>query len=294
MAVEMMVRIYGLARVGVLTLTFGVPGSGKGSYETWELRQKAKHWDFVQNRWRSFRTNVVAVRYADWICVFEMHRDRVWHIHVVVVTKEDIRTGTDIETLSNYKLPFWMRRGKHLRNEALAAEWSAEADRPDRPLRDRGPRSNDTCAPGEPAAERAAALLRPRPIPISRSLPSRRSPSRPNASLAHAFHCLCEWPRDRWCSSSAPCGWCSCCSSWAAKQALRRPWNPALLFRRFRRRRMGRRRRSGSFADRRSRLPAARQKSGRRGTQERRPPTRWEAESAARTEARQSPRSPRN
>jgi hypothetical protein len=30
-----------------------------------------------------------------------------------------------LETLSNYKLPYWMRRSKHLRNEALAAEWKA-------------------------------------------------------------------------------------------------------------------------------------------------------------------------
>jgi hypothetical protein len=124
MAVEWMVARHGIERVGVLTLSFGVPGSGKGSYETWALRQQAKHWGFVQDRWCSFRTNVVAVRYADWVCVFELHRDRVWHIHVVVATKEDIRTGTDIETLSNYKLPYWMRRGKHLRNEALAAEWT--------------------------------------------------------------------------------------------------------------------------------------------------------------------------
>jgi hypothetical protein len=46
-------------------------------------------------------------------------------VHVLtlqVVTQKDIRTGTDIETLSNYKLPYWLRRGKHLRNEALAAE----------------------------------------------------------------------------------------------------------------------------------------------------------------------------
>ena len=50
---------------------------------------------------------------------------RVWHLHVVVATKEDIRTGTDVETLSNYKLPYWLRRGKHLRNEALATEWKA-------------------------------------------------------------------------------------------------------------------------------------------------------------------------
>jgi len=55
--------------------------------------------------------------------VFEMHRDRVWHLHVVVATKEDIRTGANIEVLSNYKLPPWKRRGKHLRKEFLAAEW---------------------------------------------------------------------------------------------------------------------------------------------------------------------------
>jgi len=59
------------------------------------------------------------------ICILEPHKDGVWHIHVVVATKEDIRTGTDVETLSNYKLPYWLRRGKHLRNEALAAEWTA-------------------------------------------------------------------------------------------------------------------------------------------------------------------------
>ena len=125
MAIEWMVRKHGIERVGVLTLSFGVPGSGKGSYETWALRQQAKEWDFVQNRWHSYCTNVVAKRYEDWICVFEKHRDGVWHIHVVVATKEDIRTGTNIEVLSNYRLPYWMRRGKHLRNEALAAEWKA-------------------------------------------------------------------------------------------------------------------------------------------------------------------------
>jgi len=37
-------------------------------------------------------------------------QDGVWHLHVVVATKEDIRTGTDVETLSNYNLPYWLRR----------------------------------------------------------------------------------------------------------------------------------------------------------------------------------------
>jgi len=117
-----MVKKHGINRVGLLTLSFGVPGSGRGSEATRELREQAKDLDFVQARWHSFSSNVVTKRYEDWICVLEPHRDRVWHLHVVVSTKADIRTGTDVETLSNYKLPYWMRRGKHLRNEALAAE----------------------------------------------------------------------------------------------------------------------------------------------------------------------------
>ena len=125
MGIEWMVKKHGIERVGVLTLSFGVPGTGRGSQETRKLREQAKERGFVQKRWHSFRTNVVAKRYENWVCVFEQHRDGVWHIHVVVATQEDVRTGTDIETLSNYKLPYWMRRGKHLRNEALAAEWKA-------------------------------------------------------------------------------------------------------------------------------------------------------------------------
>jgi hypothetical protein len=125
MAIEWMVKEHGLEHVGLLTLSFGVPGSGRGSLETFLLREQAKDLEFVQARWHSFRSNVIAVRYQDWICILEPHKDGVWHIHVVVATKEDIRTGTDVETLSNYKLPYWMRRGKHLRNEALAAEWQA-------------------------------------------------------------------------------------------------------------------------------------------------------------------------
>jgi hypothetical protein len=125
MAVERMVKKYGINHVGLLTLTFGVPGSGRGSQATRELREQAKDLDFVQNHWHSLNTNIIAKRYLDWICILEPHKDGVWHLHVVVVTIEDIRTGTDVETLTNYSLPAWMRRGKHLRNEALAAEWQA-------------------------------------------------------------------------------------------------------------------------------------------------------------------------
>ncbi len=122
-AIEWMVKKHGIERVGVLTLTFGVPGSGRGSQATRELRELAKDLDFVQKRWHSLNSNIIRHRYKDWIMILEPHKDGVWHIHVVVATQEDIRTGTDIETLTNYSLPYWMRRGKHLRNEALAKEW---------------------------------------------------------------------------------------------------------------------------------------------------------------------------
>jgi hypothetical protein len=123
MAIEWMVKKYGLNNVGLLTLTFGVPGSGRGSQATKELREQAKDLEFVQKRWHSLNSNIIRGRYQDWICILEPQGDGVWHLHVVVVTKFDIRTGTDVETLTNYSLPAWMRRGKHLRNEALAAEW---------------------------------------------------------------------------------------------------------------------------------------------------------------------------
>ncbi len=125
MAIEWMVKKHGLNNAGLLTLTFGVPGSGRGSQATRELREQAKDLEFVQKRWHSLNTNIIAKRYPDWICVPQPHKDGVWHLHVVVATKMDIRTGTDVETLSNYNLPAWMRRGKHLRSETLAAEWRA-------------------------------------------------------------------------------------------------------------------------------------------------------------------------
>jgi hypothetical protein len=123
-AVEWLVRKYGLNHVGMLTLTFGVLGSGRGSEETRVLREKAKDLEFVQKRWHSFATHIVSKRYDDWVCVLETHRDGVWHFHVVVATKIDIRTGTNVETLSNYSLPAWMRSRKQLRSKALAAEWT--------------------------------------------------------------------------------------------------------------------------------------------------------------------------
>ena len=96
LAVEWMVWKYGIERVGVLTLSFGVPGSGKGSFETWVLRQQAKVWGFVQKRWHSFCTHVIADRYADWVCVFELHRDRVaFYIGTYISSQTERRAPED-------------------------------------------------------------------------------------------------------------------------------------------------------------------------------------------------------
>jgi hypothetical protein len=73
MAIEWMVEKYGIERVGLLTLSFGVPGSGRGSLETFLLREQAKDLEFVQARWHSFCSNVVMKRYEDWICILEPH-----------------------------------------------------------------------------------------------------------------------------------------------------------------------------------------------------------------------------
>ena len=98
MAIEWMVKKYGINYVGLLTLTFGVPGSGRGSQASKELREQAKDLEFVQKRWHSLNTNIIIMRYADWICILEPQGDGVWHLHVVVATLVDIRTETDVET----------------------------------------------------------------------------------------------------------------------------------------------------------------------------------------------------
>jgi hypothetical protein len=65
MIIEWMVKKYRLNQVGLLTLSFGVPGSGKGLQETKELREMAKDLAFGQKRWHSFNTNIIAKRYPD-------------------------------------------------------------------------------------------------------------------------------------------------------------------------------------------------------------------------------------
>jgi hypothetical protein len=53
----------------------------------------------------------------------ETQKDGVWHFHVIVVTRFDNRTRTDVATLTNYKLPWGIRRRKQYRNAALGEEW---------------------------------------------------------------------------------------------------------------------------------------------------------------------------
>jgi hypothetical protein len=87
----------------------------------------------MQKGWRSGcraepGTHFIANRYPARASVLETQVDGVWHFHVVVVTKFDNRTGTDVATLTNYKLPWGIRRRKQYRNAALGAEWQASRE----------------------------------------------------------------------------------------------------------------------------------------------------------------------
>lgn len=86
---------------------------------------RPKNWTLSKSGWHSLNTHVIAKRYPAWVCALEMQEDGVLYFHVVVVTKFDNRTGTDVATLTNYKLPWGIRRRKQYRNTALGAEWQA-------------------------------------------------------------------------------------------------------------------------------------------------------------------------
>lgn len=53
-----------------------------------------------ERRFKSLATNVFPELYLDWLRVFERQQRGAWHVHVVVATKDDIRTGTDVVALN--------------------------------------------------------------------------------------------------------------------------------------------------------------------------------------------------
>jgi hypothetical protein len=83
--IEWMVRTYGINHVGLQTLT---------------IRENITDRKEFEKRFKSITTNAFPEIYVEWLRVFERQQRGAWHAHVVVVTKEDIRTGTDVFALN--------------------------------------------------------------------------------------------------------------------------------------------------------------------------------------------------
>jgi hypothetical protein len=96
-----LVKFYGIERIGFFTMTFADHVTG--------LRE-------AQRRFRSIRAHVIVKRYERAIVVWERHQSGRIHFHLVVVLKDDIRTGADFAAFN----------GKDYRsaNAALRAEWA--------------------------------------------------------------------------------------------------------------------------------------------------------------------------
>lgn len=83
--IEWMVKVYGINHVGLQTLT---------------IRENVTDRKEFEKRFKSITTNAFPKIYVEWLRVFERQRRGAWHAHVVVVTKLDIRTGTDVAALN--------------------------------------------------------------------------------------------------------------------------------------------------------------------------------------------------
>jgi hypothetical protein len=83
--IEWLVQEYGIEHVGLQTLT---------------IRENITDRKEFNKRFKSLSTNVFPKIYKDWIRVFERQQRGAWHAHVVVATKQDIRTGCDVAALN--------------------------------------------------------------------------------------------------------------------------------------------------------------------------------------------------
>jgi hypothetical protein len=83
--IEWMVKTYGVEHVGLQTMT---------------IRENVTDRKEFERRFKSIATNAFPKIYVEWLRVFERQQRGAWHAHVVVVTKDDIRTGTDVVGLN--------------------------------------------------------------------------------------------------------------------------------------------------------------------------------------------------
>jgi hypothetical protein len=79
-----MVDTYGPERIGFQTLT---------------VRENLTDGRELNRRFKSLARNVFPRLYEDWLRVYERQQRGAWHVHLVVVLKADIRTGTDVQAL---------------------------------------------------------------------------------------------------------------------------------------------------------------------------------------------------
>ncbi len=84
--IEWMIKTYGIEHIGMQTLT---------------IRENVTDPKEFNRRFKSIATNAFPKVYQDWVRIFERQTRGAWHAHVVVVTREDICTGTDVETLDH-------------------------------------------------------------------------------------------------------------------------------------------------------------------------------------------------
>ena len=94
-------KTYGIGRIGFLTLTF---------------KDHVTNLQEAQRRFRSIRAHVIVSRYERAIVVWERQESRRIHFHLVVVLKDDIRTGADFAAFK--------RQDYRSANAALRAEWA--------------------------------------------------------------------------------------------------------------------------------------------------------------------------
>ena len=99
--IHAMCEKYGINHIGFLTLTFA---------DDVQCHKEAT------KRFNSLATNVLNVRYSQWVRVSERQKSGRWHFHLVVVSKQDIRRGVDFAAIA--------KRDYKSASPALRSEWA--------------------------------------------------------------------------------------------------------------------------------------------------------------------------
>jgi hypothetical protein len=83
--IEGMVKLFGIEHIAMQTLT---------------IRENVTDGKEFNKRFHSLSSNVFPKLYDAWIRVYERQERGAWHVHIVVATKMDIRSGGDPEALN--------------------------------------------------------------------------------------------------------------------------------------------------------------------------------------------------